>query len=349
MTKREQKNRERMNAMIGRRFGKLVVISHVDGTPNNVTTGKWLCKCDCGNTTIVSGGGLTKSSHGTISCGCEIAESKHHRAEITEEKVIATKRFGRLTVINKIGGCGANALWNCRCDCGRYRNVISSRLLNGSVTDCGLFEDKESKAYTNKQHKHRLSTTVVYQRYIDLIKSCYRPTSSTYGLYRKLGIHMCQEWYTPEEPDVGMMRFIEWSYANGYYDQPKDTPKSDTLTIELSVGATVISPDTIRWVPVKNRRRVNPRQNLFIYDNEYHTASEAKADIGLDKTTTRNHRRKGWSDAAIVYSAIHPELCLYRDEFGSYHDREGFMILIPKNPSTIEGDVRRDNVLEGAL
>ena len=54
MTNRKQKEHARMDKMIGRRFGKLVVLSHVDGTPDNVTTGKWLCKCDCGNTAIVT-------------------------------------------------------------------------------------------------------------------------------------------------------------------------------------------------------------------------------------------------------------------------------------------------------
>lgn len=52
--------------LTGHRFGKLVVISR---EPNNKwRNSMWLCKCDCGKTTIVNGSRLT-SGH-TRSCGC---------------------------------------------------------------------------------------------------------------------------------------------------------------------------------------------------------------------------------------------------------------------------------------
>jgi hypothetical protein len=45
----------------GNRYGKLIVLSRHEKT-------KWLCQCECGNTSIVDGGDLVK---GTItSCGC---------------------------------------------------------------------------------------------------------------------------------------------------------------------------------------------------------------------------------------------------------------------------------------
>ena len=51
----------------GERFGKLVVVSRVPNNDKNRNV-QWLCKCDCGNQTIVRGrnlyGGHTKS------CGC---------------------------------------------------------------------------------------------------------------------------------------------------------------------------------------------------------------------------------------------------------------------------------------
>ena len=45
----------------GKRFGKLLVERYIGDC-------KYLCVCDCGNTTIVIGGNLTKG--GTTSCGC---------------------------------------------------------------------------------------------------------------------------------------------------------------------------------------------------------------------------------------------------------------------------------------
>lgn len=52
--------------LIGKRFGRLVVISLLRISKQRQTV--WLCKCDCGNEKIVSIGKLI-SSH-TRSCGC---------------------------------------------------------------------------------------------------------------------------------------------------------------------------------------------------------------------------------------------------------------------------------------
>lgn len=51
--------------MTGKRFGKLVVVSRAK-SPNKQAA--WLCKCDCGNETVVLGWNL-RSGH-TVSCGC---------------------------------------------------------------------------------------------------------------------------------------------------------------------------------------------------------------------------------------------------------------------------------------
>lgn len=47
----------------GQRFGKLTVIRFVDTKPGHA---RWLCRCDCGNETIVTAGNLLKA----VGCGC---------------------------------------------------------------------------------------------------------------------------------------------------------------------------------------------------------------------------------------------------------------------------------------
>ena len=51
--------------MIGQRFGKLTVIEQQGRTRNHY---HYLCRCDCGNDTVVRGGNLTRGA--TSSCGC---------------------------------------------------------------------------------------------------------------------------------------------------------------------------------------------------------------------------------------------------------------------------------------
>ena len=58
-----------MNKMIkdmtGQRFGRLLVVKFSEVRHENA---HWLCKCDCGKTTIVSGGALRNGA--TRSCNC---------------------------------------------------------------------------------------------------------------------------------------------------------------------------------------------------------------------------------------------------------------------------------------
>ena len=49
----------------GERFGRLIVLSRA---PNNKTTTRWLCLCDCGTTKAINATCLTKEI--TKSCGC---------------------------------------------------------------------------------------------------------------------------------------------------------------------------------------------------------------------------------------------------------------------------------------
>ena len=60
-------------SIIGKRFGRLVVIDLDHVTPNHNTY--WRCQCDCGNEAVVYRGGLTSGD--TISCGCYHHEHQH--------------------------------------------------------------------------------------------------------------------------------------------------------------------------------------------------------------------------------------------------------------------------------
>lgn len=51
--------------LTGKRFGKLIVVSRA---PNKYNATRWICKCDCGNETIVRGSCL-RVGH-TTSCKC---------------------------------------------------------------------------------------------------------------------------------------------------------------------------------------------------------------------------------------------------------------------------------------
>lgn len=63
--------------IVGKRFGRLVVAEETSERTSNGAV-KYLCRCDCGNTKVVTGTSLRYGK--TKSCGCLAAESTSERA-----------------------------------------------------------------------------------------------------------------------------------------------------------------------------------------------------------------------------------------------------------------------------
>lgn len=122
------------SSLIGKRFGRLVVISRDETKP--IGHGKpsyWICKCDCGNTCSILYNSLISGS--TKSCGClrSALVSKNNTKDITNQrfgKVVAKERTNK-----KLRGC---YLWRCECDCGNTEYYCNTTdLLSGKVNSCG--------------------------------------------------------------------------------------------------------------------------------------------------------------------------------------------------------------------
>ena len=137
--------------LTGQKFGRLTVIRRAtkeelsDKKWNNITY--WICRCDCGNETMVQA--QTLKDGRTKSCGCLSAETTSKRASHD----LTGKRFGKLTVIRKANddekpktneGKYGN-WWICNCDCGSNNLVKKgSYLTGGRVKSCGCYNKEMS-------------------------------------------------------------------------------------------------------------------------------------------------------------------------------------------------------------
>lgn len=83
-------NVRRRKDLSGRRFGRLSVQGMADET--NCKVKFWLCRCDCGNDTLVRGGALTRGY--TTSCGC-------YAKEVHSRKRTGRSESGLTTLIGK--------------------------------------------------------------------------------------------------------------------------------------------------------------------------------------------------------------------------------------------------------
>ena len=124
--------------LTGQRFGRLVVIERGPNiiVRSNEQKSTWICKCDCGNIVRVRQRNLLKGI--TRSCGCLIkdVQSEVHTIDLTG------KKFGKLTALEivdhvKRNGKSIAPIWRCKCDCGGYKNVMSSKLTSLEIISCG--------------------------------------------------------------------------------------------------------------------------------------------------------------------------------------------------------------------
>lgn len=115
---------------LGKKYFNLTVESYVESDKAGC---HWLCKCICGNTTIVSTKDLRS---GRIkSCGCL------QRKKASEQCIDMTgKQFGRWKVISKsMTNSSRQVKWLCECSCEKHtrREVVGAELRRGTSLSCG--------------------------------------------------------------------------------------------------------------------------------------------------------------------------------------------------------------------
>ncbi len=127
--------------LIGQRFERLVVLSQEETLKKET---KWLCKCDCGKETIVSGWMLNAGN--TKSCGC--IRLKNDRT--------GTK-IGYWTVIEYAG----SEKWLCKCRCGTEKIIPSSSFHNERSYSCGCYKSPNDHDY-HERTKLRFMKKIIF-------------------------------------------------------------------------------------------------------------------------------------------------------------------------------------------
>lgn len=120
--------------LIGRRFGKLVVVSDSDVLDNRGFKVKVNCVCDCGTSCVVWKGSLKgskKNGTSTKSCGCL---KKTHFVDLTGNK------YNHLTVSRYLGKDNyKNNIYESICDCGDSIITQGSDVKVGKIKSCGCY------------------------------------------------------------------------------------------------------------------------------------------------------------------------------------------------------------------
>ena len=120
--------------LTGQKFHRLQVVQKSE-QQRKTDAVLWDCICDCGSKTTATTAQL-RSGH-KKSCGCI------KRAPKADD--LTGQRFGRLTVMKRVGTADRKAIWRCRCDCGKKTDVRSSDLKSGNTKSCGCLGNHFAK------------------------------------------------------------------------------------------------------------------------------------------------------------------------------------------------------------
>lgn len=299
------------------------------------------CICTrCGNTCLANERSLREK--GKHSCGCLERDTREklkrdHIKDITGWKIdMLTAKYRVNTKNDKNYG-----KWYFECECGRGLFTTKSRLITGkrkhpySILSCGCMTSQMRSAGVIRSHNsHGMYNTNLYAVYQAMISRCYKPYNQRYSNYGGRGITVCDEWLG----DNGFIAFKDWAYANGYYDQPKDTPRKDRLTIDRIDNDGPYAPWNCRWVTNKVQSNNKSTNRHIRYNGEIYTFSQFRNLFGIKDQVYMheyvNKHREGKSLDLMVWNFIHfnePNKRLYYDKKrGMYVDKNGFIHLLPK-------------------
>ena len=135
--------------MTGQICGRLEVIKRDESRRDEGVY--WLCRCNCGNSKLISVGGYALRKGITRSCGCLQKE----RAREIKLIDLTNQRFGNLIALERDDSKqqDGKTYWKCKCDCGNIVYVQTAMLNNGNTSSCGC----RKESYGEQQIKNILT------------------------------------------------------------------------------------------------------------------------------------------------------------------------------------------------
>ena len=180
-------------------------------------------------------------------------------------------------------------------------------------------------------NSHGMYDHKLYYTYMGMKSRCYNKNNPKYNNYGGRGIYICDEWLEEGEGNPGFKAFMRWAYDYGFYDQPKDTPRPEVLTIDRIDNNGPYAPWNCRWVTTEVQEN-NKRTNKHIwYNGKKYTYMQFCKLFNVEFINMYYYISRGLSLNLMVYNFIHKDRKIYYHKSdNTYRDSDGFQHLLPR-------------------
>jgi hypothetical protein len=238
---------------------------------------KYLCKCDCGNEKAIIGSSLRTGN--TSSCGCYRKEKFHND---NFDNSFNGKKINMLTIGDFVKSEKGRAFVNCRCDCGKEKNIRLSDIKNGKTRSCGCYIKQITAA---RSKTHGASGSRLCRIFRTMKTRCYNPKNHKYHRYGARGIEICPEWKD------SFSTFLAWALNNGYEEH---------LTIERKDNDGNYSPENCRWATPKEQSNNNSRNVLLTHNGRTQNITQWATELNMPYRLISGRIKLKWDTEKIL-------------------------------------------------